>query len=155
MNRMQERYQKEVVPAMQNAFNYRNVMEIPKIQKIVVNIGLGEAMGNSKALDAAITDITTITDFTKGDKIVFGATAGAFTATKVDLSSVTTEQAAINALVAGSNSDVKWGVYNGNTYVVDDVDTGAVMAATDTVVKLSGVLDLTTSTFAANTLTFA
>ncbi len=61
MNRMQERYQQEVVPALQNAFNYRNVMEIPKIQKVVVNIGLGEAMGNSKALDAAITDMTTIT----------------------------------------------------------------------------------------------
>jgi large subunit ribosomal protein L5 len=58
---MQERYQQEVVPALQNAFNYRNVMEIPRIQKIVVNIGLGEAMGNSKALDAAVTDITTIT----------------------------------------------------------------------------------------------
>jgi len=58
---MQERYQQEVVPALQNAFNYRNIMEVPKIQKVVVNIGLGEAMGNSKALDAAITDMTTIT----------------------------------------------------------------------------------------------
>jgi large subunit ribosomal protein L5 len=58
---MQERYQQEVVPALQNAFNYSNVMELPKIQKVVVNIGLGEAMGNSKALDAAITDMTTIT----------------------------------------------------------------------------------------------
>jgi large subunit ribosomal protein L5 len=58
---MQERYQKEVVPALQNAFNYRNVMEIPRIQKVVVNIGLGEAMGNSKALEAAVTDMTTIT----------------------------------------------------------------------------------------------
>lgn len=61
MNRMQERYQQEVVPALQNAFNYRNVMEVPRIQKVVVNIGLGEAMGNSKALEAAITDLTTIT----------------------------------------------------------------------------------------------
>ena len=61
MNRMQERYQQEVVPALQNAFNYGNVMELPKITKVVVNIGLGEAMGNSKALDAAITDMTTIT----------------------------------------------------------------------------------------------
>jgi len=58
---MQERYQQEVVPALQNAFNYRNVMEIPHIHKVVVNIGLGEAMGNSKALDAATTDMTTIT----------------------------------------------------------------------------------------------
>jgi large subunit ribosomal protein L5 len=61
MNRMQERYQQEVVPALQNAFSYRNVMEVPRIQKVVVNIGLGEAMGNSKALEAAITDMTTIT----------------------------------------------------------------------------------------------
>jgi large subunit ribosomal protein L5 len=58
---MQERYQQEVVPALQNAFNYSNVMELPRVQKVVVNIGLGEAMGNSKALDAAITDMTTIT----------------------------------------------------------------------------------------------
>ena len=61
MNRMQERYQQEVVPALQNAFSYRNIMEVPRIQKVVVNIGLGEAMGNSKALEAAITDMTTIT----------------------------------------------------------------------------------------------
>lgn len=61
MNRMQESYQQEVIPALQNAFNFRNVMEIPRIQKVVVNIGLGEAMGNSKALDAAIVDMTTIT----------------------------------------------------------------------------------------------
>jgi large subunit ribosomal protein L5 len=58
---MQERYQQEVVPALQNAFNFRNVMELPRVQKVVVNIGLGEAMGNSKALDAAIIDMTTIT----------------------------------------------------------------------------------------------
>ena len=61
MNRMQERYNQEVVPALQKAFNYGNVMEIPKIHKVVVNIGLGEAMGNSKALEAALTDMTTIT----------------------------------------------------------------------------------------------
>ncbi len=61
MNRMQERYQKEVVPGLQKTFNYRNVMEIPRIQKVVVNIGLGEAMDNSKALEAAVTDLTTIT----------------------------------------------------------------------------------------------
>ena len=41
MNRMEERYLQEVVPALQNAFNYSNVMEVPKIQKVVVNIGLG------------------------------------------------------------------------------------------------------------------
>lgn len=61
MNRMQSSYQQEVVPALQNAFNYHNVMEIPRITKVVVNIGLGEAMGNAKALEAAISDMTIIT----------------------------------------------------------------------------------------------
>lgn len=61
MNRMQERYQNEVVPALQKAFGYRNVMEVPRIQKVVVNIGLGEAMGNPKALESAVNDLTTIT----------------------------------------------------------------------------------------------
>jgi len=60
MNRMQERYQNEAVPGLQKAFNYRNVMEIPRIEKVVVNIGLGEAMDDSKALEAAVTDLTTI-----------------------------------------------------------------------------------------------
>jgi len=61
MNRMQERYQQEVVPALQKSFSYRNVMEVPRIEKVVVNIGLGEAMDNSKALEAAVSDLTTIT----------------------------------------------------------------------------------------------
>ncbi len=61
MNRLQERYQNEVVPALQKSFSYRNVMEVPRIQKVVVNIGLGEAMGNPKALEAAVADLTTIT----------------------------------------------------------------------------------------------
>lgn len=60
MNRMQERYQNEAVPGLQKTFNYRNVMEIPRIEKVVVNIGLGEAMDDSKALEAALTDLTTI-----------------------------------------------------------------------------------------------
>jgi large subunit ribosomal protein L5 len=61
MNRMQEKYQNEVVPALQKAFNYRNIMEVPRIEKVVVNIGLGEAMDNAKALEAAVSDLTTIT----------------------------------------------------------------------------------------------
>jgi hypothetical protein len=119
--------------------------------------GGADSFNVSAAVAGATSNIalTTVTDFTKGDKLVFGATAGAFTTTKVDLSSATTEAAAINLLVAGNNSDVKWGVYNGNTYVADDVDAGATVAATDTVVKLTGSLDLSASTFAANTLTFA
>ena len=61
MNRMQERYQKEVAPALFKAFSFKNVMQIPRIEKVVVNIGMGEAMDNPKALEAAVGDLTTIT----------------------------------------------------------------------------------------------
>ena len=61
MNRMQERYQKETVPALQKAFEYKNFMQVPRITKVVLNIGLGEAMDNPKALEAAMGDLTTIT----------------------------------------------------------------------------------------------
>ena len=61
MNRMQERYQKETVPALQKAFQYKNLMQVPRITKVVLNIGLGEAMDNPKALEAAMGDLTTIT----------------------------------------------------------------------------------------------
>jgi large subunit ribosomal protein L5 len=56
---MQERYQ-EAVPVLQKTFSYRNIMEVPRIEKVVINIGLGEAMDDSKALEAALTDLTTI-----------------------------------------------------------------------------------------------
>jgi large subunit ribosomal protein L5 len=58
---MLERYQKEVAPALLKAFEFKNVMQIPRIEKVVVNIGLGEAMDNPKALEAAVGDLTTIT----------------------------------------------------------------------------------------------
>jgi len=58
---MQERYQKETVPALQKAFEYKNFMQVPRITKVVLNIGLGEAMDNPKALEAAMGDLTTIT----------------------------------------------------------------------------------------------
>ena len=61
MNKMLERYQNEAVPAMQKAFQYRNVMEIPRIEKVVVNIGVGEALDNAKALEFAVADLTTVT----------------------------------------------------------------------------------------------
>lgn len=60
MNRMLDKYQGEVVPALQKAFNYKNVMQIPRIEKVVINIGLGEALENAKALEFAILDLTTI-----------------------------------------------------------------------------------------------
>ena len=62
MNQMQEKYQKEVVAALRKAFMYKNVMQVPHIEKIVVNIGLGgEAMDNPKMLEAAMGDVTIIT----------------------------------------------------------------------------------------------
>ena len=61
MNRMQERYQKEAVPALLKAFQYKNVMQVPRINKVVLNIGLGSEQDNAKALEAAMADMTTIT----------------------------------------------------------------------------------------------
>jgi large subunit ribosomal protein L5 len=61
MNKMLERYQNEAVPALQKAFSYRNVMEVPRIEKVVVNIGVGEALDNAKALEFAVADLTTVT----------------------------------------------------------------------------------------------
>ncbi len=61
MNRMREKYQQEVVPALIKEFNYPNVMMVPRIQKVVVNIGLGEALDNAKAIDAAVSDLEKIT----------------------------------------------------------------------------------------------
>ncbi len=61
MNVLKERYQSEVVPALIKNLNLDNVMQVPKIQKIVLNIGLGEAMDNPKALDAASADLVAIT----------------------------------------------------------------------------------------------
>jgi len=58
---LRQRYRDEVVPAMQREFTYANSMQIPKVEKVVVNIGLGEAIANAKALDAAVGDLTTIT----------------------------------------------------------------------------------------------
>jgi large subunit ribosomal protein L5 len=61
MNRLLELYNKEVAPALFKELSLENVMQIPKIQKVVVNIGVGEALDNPKALDEAVKDLTTIT----------------------------------------------------------------------------------------------
>lgn len=61
MNHLREKYLNEVVPAMKTALNLENVMQYPRVEKIVVNIGLGEAMDNPKALEAAIGDLRSIT----------------------------------------------------------------------------------------------
>lgn len=59
--RLKERYFKEVIPQMMDAFAYDNVMEVPRVEKVVVNVGLGEALQNARALDATTEDIMTIT----------------------------------------------------------------------------------------------
>ncbi|MRR28883.1 50S ribosomal protein L5 [bacterium] len=61
MNILKERYQKEVAPALFKELNLSNVMEVPRITKVVVNIGLGEALDNPKALEAASGDLAKIT----------------------------------------------------------------------------------------------
>jgi len=59
--RLKKRYREEIVPALMKRFGYRNVMEVPRLEKIVVNIGLGEGKDDAKALDSASRDIATIT----------------------------------------------------------------------------------------------
>jgi large subunit ribosomal protein L5 len=60
MARLKELYKKEIVPALREKFGYRNIMEIPRIEKITVNIGLGEAIQNVKSLETAAQDLTMI-----------------------------------------------------------------------------------------------
>ena len=60
MNVLKEKYRKEVIPAMMKAFDFKNVMQVPRLEKVVINIGMGEAIDNPKALDAAVRDIATI-----------------------------------------------------------------------------------------------
>lgn len=61
MNRLEEKYKKEVVPSLMEKYNYRTVMLVPKIEKIVVNMGVGDALANSKNLEAAVSDLAKIT----------------------------------------------------------------------------------------------
>lgn len=61
MQRLQSLYREQVRPTLMKEFGYRNIMEVPRITKIVVNIGLGEALDNPKALDFAVQDLATIT----------------------------------------------------------------------------------------------
>jgi large subunit ribosomal protein L5 len=58
---LQDRYKNEIVPALMQEFSYKNVMQVPRVEKIVVNIGVGEALDNAKALDAAVEDLRIIT----------------------------------------------------------------------------------------------
>ena len=61
MLRLKEKYDKEIAPAMMERFKYKSVMQIPKLEKVVINMGLGEVKENPKAIDAAISDLSMIT----------------------------------------------------------------------------------------------
>ena len=61
MSRLLDKYKSEVVGALMQKFNYKNVMQVPKLEKIVINMAVGDAVGNAKILDSAIADLTTIT----------------------------------------------------------------------------------------------
>lgn len=60
MSRFKEKFQKEITPALMSKFEYTSVMQVPKVEKIVINMGVGDAVQNSKALDAAVEDLTII-----------------------------------------------------------------------------------------------
>lgn len=60
MSRLKDKYLNDVTKGLQEKFSYKNVMEIPKVEKIVINMGVGEAVGNPKVLDAAVSDMTMI-----------------------------------------------------------------------------------------------
>ncbi|MGD8192763.1 50S ribosomal protein L5 [Brevibacillus ginsengisoli] len=58
--RLKEKYQNEIVPALLSKFNYKSVMQVPKVEKIIINMGVGEAVANAKSLDTAIEDLQLI-----------------------------------------------------------------------------------------------
>ena len=60
MARLKDKYMSEVMPALMEKFGYKNVMQIPKVEKVIINMGVGEAVANPKVLDAAVSDLTTI-----------------------------------------------------------------------------------------------
>ena len=60
MNRLKEKYLNEVVPSLKEKYNYKSIMEVPKLEKIVINMGVGDATSNSKLLEAAVADLTQI-----------------------------------------------------------------------------------------------
>ena len=91
MNRLQEKYNSDVVPALRKSFEYKNIMQVPRLDKVVVNIGMGEAMDNPKALEAAVNDLAIITGqkpvMTKARKSIanFKLREGRMIGTKVTL----------------------------------------------------------------------
>ena len=76
MNRLKEKYLNEVVPSLKEKYSYKSIMQVPKLEKIVINIGVGDATGNSKLLDAAVNELEQITGskpvITKARKSIAG-----------------------------------------------------------------------------------
>lgn len=76
MNRLQEKYKSDIVKAMMDKFNYDSVMQVPKVDKIVINMGVGDAVSNSKALDMAVEELTILSGqkplVTKAKKSIAG-----------------------------------------------------------------------------------
>ena len=76
MSRLKEKFSKEITPALMSKFEYTSVMQVPKVDKIVINMGVGDAVQNTKALDAAVEDLTTISGqkpvITKAKKSIAG-----------------------------------------------------------------------------------
>ncbi|MBQ1392426.1 MAG: 50S ribosomal protein L5 [Lachnospiraceae bacterium] len=76
MNRLKEKYLEKVVPSLKEKYNYKSIMEVPKLEKIVINMGVGDATSNSKLLDAAVADLTKISGqkpvITKAKKSIAG-----------------------------------------------------------------------------------
>lgn len=61
MARLKELYYKEVVPKLKEKFQYKNIMQVPRLEKVVINMGVGDAIQNAKAIDAAVNDLSLIT----------------------------------------------------------------------------------------------
>lgn len=76
MNRLKEKYVKEIVPSSMNKYNYKSIMEVPKLDKVVINMGVGDGASNAKLLDAAVSDLAKISGqkpvVTKAKKSIAG-----------------------------------------------------------------------------------
>ena len=76
MNRLKEKYVKEIVPSLMNKYNYKSIMEVPKLDKVIINMGVGDGASNAKLLDAAVSDLAKISGqkpvVTKAKKSIAG-----------------------------------------------------------------------------------
>lgn len=117
--------------------------------------GAGDDEFDASSVTLGAGTFTTITDFAKGDSITFVTGATGTGPTKIDLTGVASETAALDKLAAGAGGNiVTWGTYNGQTYVLNDGDAGATFKdSTDQVVKLTGTVDLSAATIDTGVMT--